>query len=125
MTARSRVQVTIVATSAETLDGLQGYLTRAGLNARASRSMVGADADPCSVVVLFPDDFATDDVLQELLRIRQERPNVLVVVVTNKPQRYAASVELDGKGQVPLVLPRPAWGFSILDAIRDLLDADG
>lgn len=113
------VQVTIVAASAETLDGLQDYLSRAGVGARGTRQLAGADAVPCSAVILFPDDFSPKDVLRELGRLRRERPNVVPVVVTGEPHRYIGIDETDGKGCSPIVLLKPAWGWTILEAIRE------
>ena len=110
--------VTVVASSAETLDGLQAYLSRAGLNVRGTRRLQMADADPCSAIVYFPDDFATEDVLRELHRLSRQRPSVLALLVTSEPQRYAPIAEIGGEGRAPLVLPKPAWGWRILDAIR-------
>lgn len=112
--------VTVVASNAETLDGLQAYLGRAGLNVRGSRRLEAADADPCSAIVYFPDDFATEDVLHELHRLRRRRPSVLVLLVTSDPQPYWGIVGADGEGPAPLMLIKPAWGWRILEAIRDV-----
>jgi hypothetical protein len=116
------VQVTIVAASAETLDGLQGYLSRAGMGARGTRQLAGADADPCSAVIFFPDDFSPKDVHRELRRLRRERPKVVPLVVTGEPNRYAEMSEIEGKGPAPIVLPKPAWGWTILEAIREAME---
>ena len=116
------VQVTIVAASAETLDGLQGYLSRAGVGARGTRQLTGADADPCSAIILFPDDFSPTDVLRELRRLRRERPSVVPLVITGEPKRYAETGEAEGNGPTPIVLLKPAWGWTILEAIREATD---
>jgi hypothetical protein len=116
-------QVTIVASSAETLDGLQSYLSRAGLGSHATRELAGAARKPCSVLVLFPDEFSLDDVLSELRRLRREQPNVLPLVVTGVPARYEQTAAGDEKARVPLVIARPAWGWTILDAIRAALES--
>ena len=114
--------VTIVASSAETLDGLQAYLSLAGLSARGTRRLSDVGNEPCTAVVLFPDDFAVKEVLRALARLRREQPSVLLLLVTREPRRYAPSAA-DGAGRVPIVLPKPAWGWTILDAIR--LAAEG
>lgn len=114
-------QITIVAASAETLDGLQSYLARAGLSSHGTRELAGAGGRTRSVLVLFPDEFASDDVLAELRRLREERPRVVAVVVTGTPGRYEGLAESDGKAWTPLVIVRPAWGWTILDAIRAAL----
>jgi chromate transporter len=51
-------------------------------------------------------------------RLRASRPRLLVVLVTGAPQRFAAVLEPDGRSVPPIVLPKPAFGWSILDAIR-------
>lgn len=113
------LQVTIVAASAETLDGLHDYLSRAGVGARCTRELAEAHAAPCSAVVFFPDDFSLADVMRELGRLRRDKPSVLPLVVTGEPRRYLHVVDAGGKGRAPIVMPRPAWGWMILDAIRD------
>ena len=121
------VRVTIVAASAETLDGLQGYLSRAGVGATGSRELAAAHASPCSAVVVFPDDFSPDEVMRELGRLRRERPNAVPLLVTGEPERYLRVAQVEGRGRAPVVMPRPAWGWMILDAIRDVttFDEDG
>jgi len=111
------VQVTIVASSAETLDGLQAYLSRAGLGARCTRELADAHADPCSAVVFFPDDFSCEEVIGALERLWRERPSVLPLVITGEPERYLRVGLTEGKGHALVVMPRPAWGWMILDAI--------
>lgn len=115
---RLTVHVTIVASSTETLDRLQTYLSLAGLSARGTRRLADFGREPCTAVVLFPDEFAVKGVLRELARLRREQPRVLSLVVTRDPQRYAESVGVKAAGLAPIVIPKPAWGWKILDAIR-------
>lgn len=115
----SSFQVTIVATNGETLDDLQEYLSLAGVEARASRTLPGAGMHPCSAIILFPDGFAPDDVLSELARLHRDQPGVLPLVVTGEPKRYEQVVRPETNGRPPIVIPRPAWGWTILDAIRE------
>jgi hypothetical protein len=75
-------------------------------------------------MVLFPDDFSTDEVLRELARLRREEPGVLPLVVTGEPKRYEQVVRADMTGRAPIVIPRPAWGWLILDAIREGMRSD-
>ena len=119
------VQVTIVAASAETLDGLQAYLSRAGVGTRATRELAGACAHPCSAVILFPDDFSPRDVQRELRRLRRERPHLVPLVVTGEPDRYARMSDVDGTRRTPIVLIKPAWGWTILEAIREAVEPPG
>jgi hypothetical protein len=69
-------------------------------------------------MVLFPDDFGPSDVEARLLALRRARPKLLIVVVTRAPQNLGAALVPDGRSVLPLVLPKPAFGWTILDAIR-------
>ena len=121
MGSKRLVHVTIVASSAETLDGLQTYLSLTGSCARGTRGLDDLGREPCTAVVLFPDEFSATDVLRELARLRLERPLVLTLLVTSEPVRYLENSS--AKGLAPIVIPKPAWGWSILDAIRLALAA--
>jgi hypothetical protein len=79
----------------------------------ATRS--GSDA-----YVIFPDDFEFDEVQEGLGRLRKLSPSALAVLVTNTPLRYATTPARDGS---PVVLPKPAWGWTILETIRDRMGA--
>jgi hypothetical protein len=115
---RQTVHVTIVAASGETLDGLQAYLSLAGLGARGTRRLDNCGREPCSAIVFFPDEFPTREVIRELKRVGREQPTVLSLLVTREPQRYLEITNQDGQGLAPIVMPKPAWGWTILDAIR-------
>lgn len=124
----AQLHVTIVSTNPETLDGLETYLRRAGLKTSGTRTVEGlADrAAPLpSVVVLFPDDFRPESVVAALLALRAQRPKTLPVLVTKEPQRFEALPARSAGGLAPLVIPKPVWGWTILDAIRSRLDAEG
>jgi hypothetical protein len=38
--------------------------------------------------------------------------------VTSEPKRYRSIPNTGGKAVEPVVLPKPAWGWTILDAIQ-------
>ena len=114
----SAPHVTIVAASAETLDGLQGYLSLAGLDAHGTNHLGELARKNCSAVVLFPDEFSSTTVLRELTRLRKEHPTVLPLLVTSEPQRYSGIADTGGKALQPVVIPKPAWGWTILEAIQ-------
>lgn len=114
-------EVTIVAANAETLDGLQAYLSGAGITARCAR-----DLDACKkvasartlAVVLFPDDFRWEDVVETLAELTRQHPHALPVLVTAHPQRCEELLSIEEL----LIVPRPVWGWTILDAIRAHID---
>jgi hypothetical protein len=117
------LRVTIVSANPETLDGLQSYLRQAGVDARGTRDIeCGAAMDPYpSAAVFFPDEYPADNVLKEIGRLRSERPQLLIVLVTREPQRFAKA--LDAPEHAPtIVVPKPVWGWVILDAIRGRLE---
>jgi len=122
---RQAVHVTIVAASAETLDGLQAYLSLAGLGARGTRRLDNCGREPCSAVVFFPDDFPSRDVIREVKRMGREQPTVLSLLVTREPHRYLEIANKGGQGLAPIVMPKPAWGWTILDAIRLAVASQG
>jgi len=117
-TRQPTLQVTIVAANAETLCGLQAYLSQAGLGTRGTRRLGNVGSGTCSAIVFFPDEFARNDVLREMTRLRRDRPTMLQLLVTREPQRYAELSDADDPELAPIVIPKPAWGWTILDAIR-------
>jgi hypothetical protein len=115
------MQVTIVAVRSETLDGLKWYFSRRGLSARATRRLADADHEPCTAIVLFPDEFPFDDVQRALHRFRRDRPDLLMVLVTSALERHAA-IAVDAES-LTIIIPKPAWGWLILEAIRAGIEA--
>jgi hypothetical protein len=117
-------EVAIVSANPETLDGLQSYLQGAGVAARGTRRLEDCVAMgiPATVaVVLFPDEFSRESVLATVLDIGARGPRILRVLVTGHPKTFDAFVE--GRRNV-LVVPRPVWGWTILDAIRAHVEED-
>lgn len=112
--------VKVVADNLQTIDGLRDYLTRAGVASHVARELCGVDGVPPQItaVVLFPDEFATDRVEKTVLEWRCARPELLIVVVTTTPQAYRAALAPDGSSYPPVVLPKPAFGWALLDSIR-------
>lgn len=117
--------MTIVADNRETLVGLEAYLRRAGLTTTGTKLLEHVlETCPAGVsfVVLFPDEFGADAVLGTLATLRQRRPRALVILVTKEPRRYESLPSYDDGAPEPLVVPKPVWGWTILDAIRARLD---
>jgi hypothetical protein len=115
-------QVTIVSANAETLDGLQSYLKSAGVAARGTRRLEDCSEmkAPLTVaIVLFPDDFSTESIVTTVQEIGARGPGILRLLVTGHPKAFETLVE--GSRNV-VVVPRPVWGWTILDAIRAHVD---
>ena len=118
--SKTSICVTVVAESAETIDGLHSYLGGAGVESRAIRAVRDASIVPVksTAVVIFPDEFDVDDVAASITSLRAARPRLLILLVTGAPQRFRTALEPDGHSLPPIVLPKPAFGWTILDAIR-------
>jgi hypothetical protein len=113
------LHVAIVSRNSGTLDGLETYLQGAGVTTHGTRriersAVVGAGA---SALVVFPDDFSWGAVVSALTESRRRNPRALPLVITCSPQRFEALTWRD-EGAIPLLVPKPAWGWTILDAIR-------
>jgi DNA-binding response OmpR family regulator len=109
--------VVIVSNTPETLDGLQRYLRDAGMAARCTRDISDctAVASPSTIAfVLFPDDFAWEQVVVALATLAEQQPRALPVLVTARPDRFERLTAAESV----LIVPRPVWGWTILEAIR-------
>ncbi|AUX22642.1 hypothetical protein SOCEGT47_031460 [Sorangium cellulosum] len=118
------LHVVIVSDNPETLDGLQAYLQRAGVTAYVTRQLQAAvvASAAISAVVVFPDDYPAAEVEAAVERITRDRPGVLSVLVTGTPQRFEALRVGTSARVIPTIIPKPAWGWTILDTIRALLE---
>ena len=57
--------------------------------------------------------------LRRLLRnLSIKRKLTLIVLVTKNPQTFRDQMNPDGSSLLPVVVPKPAFGWAILDAIR-------
>lgn len=113
-----KLRVVVVSDNSETLDGLERYLESAGIAVLATRAIERtralAASMPPSAVVLFPDDFPRAAVRTTLAQLGRAEPAIATVVITSDLRQFPPASE----GLV--VLPKPAWGWTILDALRTL-----
>jgi len=112
--------VTVIAESPETLDGLLGYLGQAGLVARGLRSLDAVSLIDATraAVVLFPDGFELLSVIALTRTIRTRRADLLLVIVTGDEPRFRELTLPLARSVLPQLFPKPAFGWTILDAIR-------
>lgn len=110
----------VIADNRETADGLHEYLSKCGFATRTSRHLHDAPAlcANASALVLFPDEFDQADVVASLRSLRAKHPRLLFLLVTAAPQRVRAACEPDPHGLRTVVLPKPTFGWNLLDAIR-------
>ena len=117
------LNVIVVADNRETLDGLHGYLSGAGIASQTRRTL-GALPTSTTVVVLFPDEFDAEAVTSAIGSLRSSRPKLQLVVITSTPQRYRPTLDPDGRSRLPVVLQKPAFGWTILDTLRGQAGAE-
>jgi hypothetical protein len=114
--------VTIVSRNPETLDGLQQYLGRAGIPSRTTAALRKLDLvapEHATVSVIFPDDFSEEAVLATVAELRRKRPRLLTLLITRAPKRLRSSLgNGDDRLPMPIIMPKPLFGWQILDAIR-------
>lgn len=127
---RSRTEVTvrqppprrvlIVSDDDETLMGTQSYLSGAGFEARAARSLPDAwgQSSRVDALLLFPDGFDRQELATGLMRLLSMFPRTFAVLVTGDPRGLASDLASLGEAARPVILPKPVWGWSIVDVLR-------
>ena len=110
----------VIADNPETTDGLHAYLSNAGCPTRTTRRLRDAPelCARATALVLFPDELESAEVLDTLRDLRAAHPRLFIVVVTAQPQRVRAACEPHAHAVAPLILPRPTFGWRLLDVIR-------
>lgn len=120
----SRMVVLIACNNDETLIRLRDYLTNAGIEARATRSLVDTlqPSPNVDAVVLFPDDFKTSEVTARLPGLFGAGTASLLVLVTADSQTFARSLANAGNTRWVLI-SKPVWSWTILDVLRGSVTA--
>jgi hypothetical protein len=109
--------VVVVSANRDTLETLCTYLRGAGVATSCAPELSGcAKAAGTSTLayVLFADDFGREEVVATLADLAVQQPTALPVLVTAHPQHF----ERLRSPEKVLIVPRPVWGWTILDAIR-------
>lgn len=125
MAQPSLPRVVVVSENPETVDGLQSYFVGLGISAQSASNIDATQnlSEHATAVVFFPDGFGSDEVLARIRALQRKRPRLLLLLVTRHPQRFSAAFSADRGTSPVLVLPKPAFGRSIVDAIRLHADA--
>lgn len=118
--ATGALRALLIGRDADSLAALRVYLRGAGVIVRATSALSGAArvGRATTAVVLFPDGYAVAPAASVIRKIRATLPRVLVVLVTSSPQSFRPAIQPEALSTAPLVLPKPAYGWTILDAIR-------
>lgn len=119
------LRVTVVGESAKTIESMRRYLSAAGVNSGAMRELPRTStlSQLGDALVIFPDEFDTSAVLATIENVQRLRPQLRLLLVTSAPQRYQDRQSSDN-ALPPILLPKPAFGWSILDAIRAAASSD-
>lgn len=114
------LRVCVVAQNPETIDALHDYLSRAGVSPHSTRSLLELDSatSDMSVLVLFPDEFDRHQVFAALAVLRAAHRRLPILLITGAPQHFNHTAPASGLTPPPIVLPKPAFGWTILEAIR-------
>ncbi len=123
---RPPLLVTVVSKNASTLVGLEAYLRGVGAVTTSTADLerlVDVTPRTAAAVIVFPDEYSQDLAIQALAALERARPDVLAVVVTNEPGRFASPDAEEDPAASPLVMPKPAWAWTIMDAVRARLAA--
>jgi hypothetical protein len=116
----------IVGGDAELLGQLRDYLSRAGVHARATRQLDDAwRRGSAEAVVLFPDDFEAGEVTDGLSRLLTRSPCPRVILVTAGPRLFEPLIDCLDAREFLVIVPKPVWGWVILDLLRGWHPAPG
>ncbi|HXK18935.1 MAG TPA: hypothetical protein VNG33_14085 [Polyangiaceae bacterium] len=113
-------RVVVVSENPETVDGLQTYFVGVGISAQSVRTLDATASLPerTTAVVVFPDGLGADDVIGRVQALHKRRPRVLLLLITGDPRRFSTALAGDRPNAALVVLPKPAFGWTIVDAIR-------
>jgi hypothetical protein len=112
--------VLVLSHSSETLDGLTAYFERAGVSCESRRVVNPLARLPVATraLVMFPDDFPSHEIANFLAVMGARRPDLVLVIVTRNAAAYTGLRASTGQLLNATVLPKPAFGWTILDLIR-------
>lgn len=98
--------------------GLVTYLTQAGFVASAARELPTPPnlAAHVVAVIAFPDELPEPLALAPIAALQRQRQDVLVVLVSSRPSRFAELVKRARRSTV--ALPAPVFGWALVDLVR-------
>ena len=109
-------KLTLVSNDPDTLWGVRDYLTRSGASLSSTSRLEHASetANDADAIVLFADDYPHDAVVNTVAGLSSR----LVVIITGHSHEFERlRARRDLRTRV-IVLPRPTWGWMLLDAVR-------
>jgi hypothetical protein len=123
--AEPKPSALIVSDDDDTLLRLRDYLVRAGVETEATRRLGDAWGGSASQsIVLLPDDFDSGEVTGGLGQLLLRTPSPFVIIVTAGPGSYEPLIESLGNPSSVVIVPKPVWGWTILDLLRQWQQQD-
>ena len=118
--SQSSPSVVVVSENPETVDGLQAYFVSVGIASHSTRALEGTDNLPkkTTAVVVFPDGFGTEAVVSRVQALHRKWPRLLLLLITADPRRFVATLSNSRRNSPLIILPKPALGWTIVDALR-------
>lgn len=114
----------VVCDDDDTLVRMRDYLCRAGVETRATRHLADIWGQlAAQSVVLWPDDFDTDEVLDALRKLLLNVRSRFVIIITAEPRLFEPLLEALEDPESVVIMPKPVWGWTILDLLRQRLEA--
>src|SRR5688572_20756908 len=103
--------VAIVSRNSATARSLQAYFRLHDVDVRSSGPPV----------LVLPDEFPERSARDGIRKLSQRMPPTLIVVVTQHPARFEALKSWEGSAQQNrvLVMPRPVWGWALLEQVLE------
>jgi len=112
----------VVGDDDDTLLRLRDYLVGAGVQTRATRQLTHLWKPSSEAIVLMPDDFDAGEVSDALRRLLSRPQPPFLIIVTAGPRLFALLRESLGKTDSVVIIPKPVWGWTILDLLRGWMD---
>lgn len=110
----------IISRNARTTKGLCSYFGERGVGATVTDKLHPvAECDQFTAILVFPDEFPESRVRGGIRTLVVRFATAWIVVVTRDTVRFEqllAEVGVGAQGRL-LVLPRPAWGWALLDRV--------
>jgi hypothetical protein len=123
--AGARFSALVVGDDDDTLLRLRDYLLRAGVPTRATRSLCDAWSSSGEAIVLLPDDFDSGEVTDGLSRVLSRPPVPFIIIVTAAARLFEPLIQSLDSAHSVVVMPKPVWGWTILDLLRAWNDPGG
>lgn len=118
------LRIGILARSDQTRSELASYFARVGAVATHLPDLQALHApddvlERIHAIVIFPDDFEPQAMDAALAAFSARTPGLFQLIITRQPLRFLSTSPDPMQPPHRAVLPRPSFGWRILDAIRD------